>query len=55
MSAFVDLELGGTLLVGDTRIELVKKHGRRVRLKVDAPKSVKLATQTTPPAKAVTS
>jgi len=48
MPAFIDLDLDSMLLIGSARVELVKKRGSKVRLKVTAPDSVKLAKQTKP-------
>lgn len=48
MPAFIDLDLDAVLLIGEARVELVRKRGSKVRLKVSAPESVKLAKQTKP-------
>ena len=43
----IDLRIGETLCVGDARIRLERKDGRRVRLLVQAPRTTKIQ----PPAK----
>ena len=43
----IDLRIGETLCVGDARIRLERKDGRRVRLLVQAPRATKIQ----PPAK----
>ncbi len=46
MPVYVDVELGGQLVLGDElTIEVMKKSGRRVRFKVDAPPSVNVETR----------
>lgn len=38
----IDLRIGETLCVGDARIRLERKDGRRVRLLVQAPRTTKI-------------
>ena len=38
----IDLRIGETLCVGDARISLERKDGRRVRLLVQAPRTTKI-------------
>lgn len=40
----IDLRIGETLCVGDARISLERKDGRRVRLLVQAPRTTKIQT-----------
>lgn len=40
----VDLRIGETLYVGDARIRLERKDGRRARLLVQAPRTTKIKT-----------
>lgn len=44
----IDLRIGETLCVGDARIRLERKDGRRVRLLVQAPRTTKIQTQPKP-------
>ena len=44
----VDLRIGETLYVGDARIRLERKDGRRVRLLVQAPRTTKIQTPPKP-------
>lgn len=44
----IDLRIGETLCVGDARIRLERKDGRRVRLLVQAPRTTKIQTPSKP-------
>ena len=44
----IDLRIGETLCVGDARIGLERKDGRRVRLLVQAPRTTKIQTPPKP-------
>ena len=44
----IDLRIGETLCVGDARIRLERKDGRRVRLLVQAPRTTKIQTPPKP-------
>ena len=44
----IDLRIGETLCVGDARIRLEHKDGRRVRLLVQAPRTTKIQTPPKP-------
>lgn len=44
----VDLRIGETLYVGDARIRLERKDGRRARLLVQAPRTTKIQTPPKP-------
>ena len=37
---YLDMSLGQSLLIGDTRVSLVKKHGQAAHLRIDAPRDV---------------
>lgn len=39
---FIDLNLGQSLHIGDTRVSLVKKHGQASHLRIDAPAGVNI-------------
>ena len=39
---YVDLALGQSLHIGDTRVSLVKKHGQASHLRIDAPPGVRI-------------
>ena len=39
---YVDLTLGQSLHIGDTRVSLVKKHGQASHLRIDAPAGVNI-------------
>ena len=39
---YVDLNLGQSLHIGDTRVSLVKKHGQASHLRIDAPAGVNI-------------
>lgn len=45
MPLFLDAELGDSLLVDQTRIEILEKYGRRVKLKVVAENDVSIMLQ----------
>lgn len=42
MALFLDAKAGDILMVGDNRIELVHKSGRRVRLRITGPDEIEL-------------
>lgn len=44
----IDLRIGEALCVGDARISLERKDGRRVRLLVQAPRTTKIQTPPKP-------
>ena len=44
----IDLRIGETICVGDARISLERKDGRRVRLLVQAPRTTKIQTPPKP-------
>lgn len=39
---YLDMSLGQSLLIGDTRVSLVKKHGQAAHLRIEAPPSVRI-------------
>ena len=42
MALFLDAKAGDTLFVGENKIELVHKSGRRMRLRITGPDDVEL-------------
>ena len=44
----IDLRIGESICVGDARISLERKDGRRVRLLVQAPRTTKIQTPSKP-------
>lgn len=45
---YVDLSLGQSLTIGDTRVSLVKKHGQAAHLRIDAPPAVRIRRPVSP-------
>ncbi len=46
---YIEINAGDTIQIGDARITLVEKSGRRARLTIHAPASTPVARHITPP------
>lgn len=40
---YMDVKIGGSILIGDTKVTLKEKSGQKARLAIDADKSIKVS------------